>query len=402
MDIALKDTVGSDWKISRSTIDGNDAISFSTDFDNLFVTDSAISGNVLGYVNAFIENSSIIAPGGGAGDIQISYGSIVGTTLSGQIVFDSSFSPGPKGIRMEGCVITQESKLFLVDDYHKVSSCRFNLSGGATEGVGVTGSHCTVSCCTYTGPVSSKFVVESGGADLNTYADNTGFSGSVVIGPDSSVDDPIENSTLRGFFRKQGFLPAEVVKEELYNYPAPDFSNLNGGTLDRSMSRIKFTPGGVGAAANWGWDSGGEKSKLLAIMSLSRVKNAGIGIFFADSLPAASEIPDGSYLFNVQANTPDFEIFKKAGGGFTSLGSQTSVIPTDSFGAPSFGLAFYYDDATNRLIAFLRMGSEAWWPIIDITDASFTTMRYIGIRNGAASATQIVWSGVPLEIYAAP
>ncbi len=200
---------------------------------------------------------------------------------------------------------------------------------------------------------------------------------------------------LKDFFDQQGLLPPTTLIEELYDYPARDFSNLNGGTLAINMSRGKFTPA-VNSVANWGWDIGSLKGTILCLIGMARVRNSDLGIFIGSAAPGATEIADGSYLADFAAG--GISIYKYTGGTFTQLGTDASIGPPDTTGSPSFALGFYYDDATNRLIAFARVGSECWFPVVDLTDSSFTTMRYVGIRIGPVGAP-IYWSGTPIAIY---
>lgn len=206
---------------------------------------------------------------------------------------------------------------------------------------------------------------------------------------------PAEAFLLLPFFEDQGLLPPQTFLEELYNFPSPDFQNLAGGTLFPSMSTLKFVGAGAGTS-NLGWDLLASKSKILMILSAQRFRANDIGIFFTDTLPAAGEIPDGSYLITTAIGL--YVIFKKAGGVFTQLASLNTI----DNGSPTLdsGLAFYYDSATNRLIVFIRTSSsECWFPVLDITDASFATMRYAGLRFFGA---QTWFNNTPFAIYTAP
>lgn len=392
-DTALEDTASCQWRLVDSSIGAVKAIVCST-FNNVIIESSSISTTgdaITGGVSALIENSSIVA-NGGAGAIEVAYGSIVGTLMAAQLTLDSTPSIS-KGVRVDGCTFVQDSEVFLVDDFHGLSNCKFNVTG-VTVGVSVTGGNCTIDGCRYTGPGGSKFVVESGGADSNVYSDNVGFSGSTVIGPDSIVDEPAEQQLALGFFRKHGLLPDDVLLEELYNFPAPDFQNLAGGALTISMTTGKFVGAAVGAS-NFGWDLLAEKSRVLMMLHLQRFRSNDVAIFFTDTLPAAAEIPDGSYLIDTQGGA--YVLLKRSGGTFTPLVTVTAI----DNGSPTLdsGLALFYDDATNRLVVFVRTSPECWFPIIDTTDASFTTMRYVGLRF-VGSVTQ--FNNCPISIRTAP
>lgn len=206
-------------------------------------------------------------------------------------------------------------------------------------------------------------------------------------------DDPLG----KAFFVHNGLMPANTFKEELYDYPATDFANLNGGTKSVSMSRARFTPGGSNVA-NWGWDIGSSKSQILFIMGMMRGRQNQTSMFITNTLPAAAQIED-AYNFDLEPGVPDIALLKRASGSWSGLGSEAKLVPTNSDAGMSFGMALYYDDTTNHLICFLRLGGE-WFPIIDTTDSTFTTMRYCGIFNDSSTgAGSVVWSGVPMAIY---
>jgi hypothetical protein len=197
------------------------------------------------------------------------------------------------------------------------------------------------------------------------------------------------------FFSAHGFLPPNIVLENLYDYPPPDFANDNGGTRSLSMSRMKFSCAN-NATSNFGWDMGSLKGEMLAIFGMTRSRDGGMGLFFSSVLPAAAEIPDGSYTTIMDFG--NFNIFKKAGGVLTSLGQEPTWGPGNDNAEPSTGVAFYYNSSTNRLIMFVRSNESVWAPVVDVTDVSFSTMRYAGLRFGAVG-TPAMWSGCPVAIY---
>jgi hypothetical protein len=214
----------------------------------------------------------------------------------------------------------------------------------------------------------------------------------IVSGP--ATADPFDLA----FFDHNGFLPAAQSLSSLYDFPTPDFTNDNGGTRSLSMSRMRFLCGS-GAVGNYGWDLGAAKTKILAIFGALRGRNASIGVFFSSTLPAAGEIPDGCYLFNLNSSGSRLDIYKRASGSFgTALANDLTWGPGDTVDEPSTGVACYYDDSTDRLILFVRTNGGMWAPVVDVTDSSFTTMRYIGIRNGAVG-TPVMWAICPVAFY---
>ena len=53
-------------------------------------------------------------------------------------------------------------------------------------------------------------------------------------------------------------------------------------------------------------------------------------------------------------------------------------------------LALYYDDATGALKGFVRNAAGGWILAVDVTDSTFTTMRYISIRYSGTSSARVI------------
>lgn len=210
---------------------------------------------------------------------------------------------------------------------------------------------------------------------------------------DSGVD-LVETMMYKSFFTANNLMPSTTFKEELNTFPTPDFQNLNGGTFAISMSRAKMVVSGN--PANFGWDLGAAKSTILQIGVGMRPRGFGMGFFLSSTLPNAGEIPNNSYVWVWEVNVARAAIYKiTAGPTYTLLGSESGV---DASLVANSGMAAYYDDATNRLIFLARGGSEQWFPVVDITDTSFTTFRYCGYRWGAGSALNF-FTTTPMGIY---
>jgi len=199
------------------------------------------------------------------------------------------------------------------------------------------------------------------------------------------------------FFKKQGLLPAVPFKEELYDYPAPDFQNLGGGTLTRNRALGEYT---IGHPGNFGWDLGGLKSKVLFIVS-QRVRQTGAGVFISNTLPSTHDLPDGSYYAFMGQGGASATIAKRATGAYTTLATNGDIRQDFGQGQSTWSLAFYYDDATDALIFFMKTGAEQWFKVLEITDTTFTTMRYFGILadNGGGGVGENFWSVCPFAAY---
>lgn len=203
----------------------------------------------------------------------------------------------------------------------------------------------------------------------------------------------------KNFFSDQGFLPATTHFEDLYTSRAPDTLNLNGGTYTRSMSRARFAVSAT--PANVVWDIGAAKTKLLFIVGglRPRVGTGTVALFFSNTAVSGAELPDGGYQFFLQPAASN-QIFKHAAGTYTGLGSSEALfLPSNAAAGTTCGAAFYYDDSTGRLIGFVKVGPEQWFPICDVTgESTFTTMRYVGLRMSGAGG-EGHWVINPMAIY---
>ncbi|HEV3028473.1 MAG TPA: hypothetical protein VG457_12925 [Planctomycetota bacterium] len=203
----------------------------------------------------------------------------------------------------------------------------------------------------------------------------------------------------KSFFAAQGLLPATIIREDLYTFAAPDFSNLAGGTLARSMSRARFTQ--VGNPANFGWNlAGGPYGKVLIILGMVRCVggfSVGLGVGTTPS-PASANLAQG-YAAAFDYNSARADIFKGDGaGGNTFLPpSENTVMPPNSANAWDMAMALYVDGGTGRIVFFTRLGSGQWYPFLDITDGTYSTFQCAVFQMFPGGVN---WFGCPVGIYA--
>lgn len=245
-------------------------------------------------------------------------------------------------------------------------------------------------------------VKESGGTTLAMGSVSDGQllkrSGSSVIGVSATgVFDEADLRLGKTFFSTNSLLPATTYQEQLYTMPAPDFSNLNSGTLTRTMGQIEYLTSGTNVH-NFGWDTGAARTKLLFIMSSVKTRNNGLQMFFCDSAPGVGEPPNTLYMFNLDINGSQLQIQKRAGGAYTTLVTYNKFLINDAYASAGVDMAFYYDDSANSLRGFLRYGLAMWFQVITVTDSSFTTMRYAGFRI-ASTGGLTSWMGCPMALY---
>jgi hypothetical protein len=202
----------------------------------------------------------------------------------------------------------------------------------------------------------------------------------------------------KSWFEREGLLPATRHFEHYQTWPASDFANPDTSTQSRSRSVAQVL--GVGTTdTNFGWDLGSAKSKILAVCGGVRPRGNSISIFFGATLPAAGDPPGELYNFGPLPFSSVFDISKRTGAGvWSSLLTESDLDPDNVVGAVPFGLAFYYNDTTNKLIGLVRFNGSQWFPLLETTDTSFTTFRYVGFRVSTAGA-QKTWLTCPLAIY---
>ena len=197
------------------------------------------------------------------------------------------------------------------------------------------------------------------------------------------------------FFAHNDLLPSTTYKEELLDWPAPDYQNLASGTLSRVMSRARFLQSGN--PGNFGYDTGALRDEILAIAFFRGVA-FNIGWSFSNVAVAAAQEPDGSYLFVTEPSISRMTVYKKAAGAFTVIASESTLFQTSGATIPTIGIAAYYKDTGNLLKLFVKFGHEQWFPVIELTDASFTTMRYVTVRI-SGNAGNVAWICCPMGIY---
>jgi hypothetical protein len=132
-------------------------------------------------------------------------------------------------------------------------------------------------------------------------------------------------------------MPANTILEGLTAWPSTGFQNLNGGTYTSDQTRAKFALSGT--PANFGWDMGAEYTSVLFILGMHRPMLNNSSIFITDTLPSASEIPDGSYLFVADPQHSKFSLRKKSSGTITNLADELAVYPPATYSSPDWAMS---------------------------------------------------------------
>ncbi len=186
----------------------------------------------------------------------------------------------------------------------------------------------------------------------------------------------------KSFFAKQGYLPKKKIFEYVHDdIPAPDFTNLNGGSIARVGNRVKVTCSGT--PMNFGWDMGAAYTKVLMVSLLGRQANGQtqIGFFISHTQPSGNEITDG-FLFATTPFTGGCAVAKFVAGAFSSAPIDEAHIVTTAqgdAGTHSTGTALYVDAAGVQM-AWVLMGGY-WMPLSAPAAAtSPADFRYVGYR----------------------
>lgn len=202
----------------------------------------------------------------------------------------------------------------------------------------------------------------------------------------------------KSFFSAQGLLPTGIIREDLFTFPAPDWSNLASGTLVRSMSRGRFTASGN--PANLGWNLGGTKSKVLFILGGMRaISGFSIGIAVGTAAnPASANLPQG-YAGAFDFNSSRVDIFKGDGAGTNTFlpPAESTINPINTSQAGNLAMAIYVDGGSGRIVLFVKFGGEQWFPVVDITDGTYASFQTVAIQMFPAGVN---WFICPMGIYA--
>jgi len=180
-----------------------------------------------------------------------------------------------------------------------------------------------------------------------------------------SNQDVIDLLWGKKFFSDEGVLPSTKILEYLGTPPA-----LAGtaGTATWTREPGTFHPNGSGI----GWyDLGAAKSKILIVVGNLIKLSGSIGVILTASAPTGVD-PDGYGVWN-DTNGPCIE--RHSGGVYTRLDAATGLSNIDY----RCGFALYYDDGTDTLRMYVRMGSQ-WFLAGSATDSTFTTLRYVCLQ----------------------
>jgi hypothetical protein len=204
----------------------------------------------------------------------------------------------------------------------------------------------------------------------------------------------LDNCWLKKFFLDASLLPAnERIVASLATVPT-ETGIMGGGTFTKTTGNATWVRSGSTDGGAY-WDMGAARSEMLIVVngSLRPAGSTFTIIGFAAAAPTLV-IPDG-YAFAVGTAVTETRILKHAGGANTDLGTPPSDIT--HVNGEDCGSAFYYNDTTNTLKAFVR--SRGTWVLIQTvtSETTYTTMRYAYVSfTGNAGTFRAV---LPLTVW---
>lgn len=225
-------------------------------------------------------------------------------------------------------------------------------------------------------------------------------------GPDPiSEDEEAAYAKLElGWFREQNLLPQNKLVLAYKNFPTPDFANM--ATVTHSLSKYKNVSS-TNVGYNAGWDLGGTRSKVLIVFGGMKVQGFGSSLFVSEQQPAGTEVvTDKTYLFDfttpagpANASFAKFvsSVYTQYAGGKEQQVSLDTGVETN----PMVGMAFYRDDSGGILKAFLRFGTECWWPVCETSGVTdYTGMVCAGFRFAPGGGGEVHFAAAPVAVYA--
>jgi hypothetical protein len=172
------------------------------------------------------------------------------------------------------------------------------------------------------------------------------------------------------FFSEAGFLPSTKMFEHVGTPPA--FTGTAGSaTWNRDPGAFRPSNTGIG----W-YDLGSAKSKILVVVCTMIKFSADIAVHLTPSVPTGLN-PDGFSMWN-NSNGPCIQ--KRQSGAYTRLDDPSELSNIDY----RSGYALYYDDSTDLLKLFMRVGGQ-WMLGQSAFSNAFTTLRYVAFQAGAAN-----------------
>jgi hypothetical protein len=199
------------------------------------------------------------------------------------------------------------------------------------------------------------------------------------------------------FFCKEGFLDGMeplLVCDPIIT--TPDFTSLPAGNAITITDSVALC---TGSSPTWtfrfaAWTFA-TSTKLLAVGYFHRDTFLG----FATGTGVLGTNNQGYYAYT--PGTTAFQL-KKAYGGYSVIGEDTTIQNLQQPYAPVYGMALYVDAASNTQVLFAKFGTESeWFPVVTTGDDTAAlddvTCMYVGSTGAPSGITNRIIS--PLMVW---
>jgi len=202
---------------------------------------------------------------------------------------------------------------------------------------------------------------------------------------------------LTAWLKRQGLLPANVIRQERGDFPAPDYNVSSGGSVTRLKSQAKLDPNGLSLA--FGYSLGASYAKVLMVGKVRMPSANAMEIQALDTTPGNTAF-SGAKAYVARLTTTDFSLaYRTNGGAPTTLGTaETTICPAGTAQSlPTYTLGLYVDGTAHIMKAFLRTDDENFLTVEASGDTNIATFAYAGLwLNGSNKG----WAFTPFEIRA--
>lgn len=240
-------------------------------------------------------------------------------------------------------------------------------------------------------PAASKAGRHYHATDINVVFRDNGSSWDVVYDPWGFK-----------FFSDEGFITSTMAVEKagLTTIPAADATILPAGATWTIFDSVGIVDGaattGIAVAA---WNLSAAKSRILVIANgIHCGTGNNLGLFVQETSLAGSDV-DNAYMC-VLTGSDSYGIYRES-AGFTNLAAGEAMDITPDPADPVRGIALFYDDATDTIRGFTRVGGNTWARINNTSDTTFTTMATVGFRANINASGSLLRMFGPFLVFAA-
>jgi hypothetical protein len=189
------------------------------------------------------------------------------------------------------------------------------------------------------------------------------------------------------FFSTAGALPGtQYYQTAADSAPTVDWDNT--GVASTTVGTYRRWEG-VSATQLFGWDLGGLKQRVLLIISGFQNCGGNRLLWMTTAKPASGDVTGNGHAGGINSFTGGGIVYRVTGGAYTDVTAKSYV---NYYNNPH-AIAMLFDNGRTRF--FSRWGNLRWIEACYTTDATYTTVRYCGVRLHGGGAQYIG----PVSIY---